>query len=53
MDKTDTFLLIYKKGGLKPSVVPSPPQSSNLSLSLSLNVVMSLVNKFLMNFFDL
>ena len=33
MDKTDRVLLILKRGGLQPSVVPSPPQPSNLSIS--------------------
>ena len=50
MDKTDTVLLIYKKGGLQPSVAPSPPQPSNLSISQSGEV---LINKFSMNLFDL
>ena len=50
MEKTDTILLIYKKGGLQPSVAPSPPQPSNLSISQSGDV---LINKFSMNLFDL
>ena len=49
MDKTDTVLLILKEGGLQPSVVPSPPQSPNLS-SLSSEEVQ--VNKLSRNLFD-
>lgn len=49
MDKTDTILLIYEKGGLQLSVAPSPPQPSNLSISQSGDV---LINKFSMNLFD-
>ena len=50
MDKIDAVLLIYKKGGLQPSVVPSPPQPSNLSISQGGDV---LIKKFSMNLFDL
>ena len=50
MDKTNTVILICKKGGLQLSVAPSPPQPSNLSISQSGDV---LINKFSMNLFDL
>ena len=49
MDKTNTVLLILKEGGLQPSVVPSPPQSPNLSYLLSEEVQ---VKKFYKNLFD-
>ena len=49
MEKTDTVLLMYEKGGLQPLVAPSPPQPSNLSISQSGDV---LINKFSMNLFD-
>ena len=49
MDKTNIVLLILKEGGLQPSVVPSPPQSPNLS-SLSSEEVQ--VNKLSRSLFD-
>ena len=45
----NTVLLILKKGGLQPSVVPSPPQSPNL---FYLSSEEGQVNKLSRNLFD-